>query len=31
MSRSVVGAWEERLDRVVKGSHQLTITLDSAK
>jgi hypothetical protein len=31
LSRSVVGAWEERLGRVVKGSRELTITLTSAK
>jgi hypothetical protein len=31
VSRTVVGAWERRLDRVVKGSRELTITLSSDK
>jgi len=31
VSRAVVGAWERRLDRVVKGSRELTITLSSDK
>ena len=31
LSRSVVGSWEQRLDRVVKGSREITITLTSAK
>lgn len=31
LSRSVVGAWEQRLPRAVKGSRELTITLTAAK
>jgi hypothetical protein len=31
LSRSVVGAWEERPNRVVKGSRELTITLSPAQ
>jgi hypothetical protein len=31
LSRSVVGAWEQRLDRAVKGSRELTLTLTSSK
>jgi SpoIVB peptidase S55 len=31
VSRAVVGAWERRLDRVVRGSRELTITLSSDK
>jgi hypothetical protein len=27
LARTVVGAWEQRLDRAVKGSRELTITL----
>ncbi len=30
VSNAIVGAWEERLDRMVRGSHELTITLESA-
>ena len=30
LSRTIVGAWEQRLDRAVKGSRELTITLSSA-
>jgi hypothetical protein len=29
LSRSIVGAWEQRLDRLVKGSREITITLSS--
>ncbi len=31
LSRSIVGTWEQRLDRVVKGSREITITLTSSK
>jgi hypothetical protein len=31
LSRSVVGAWEQRVNRAVKGSREVTITLTSAK
>jgi hypothetical protein len=31
IARTVVGAWDERLDRAVKGSRELTITLSSSK
>ena len=31
LSRSIVGAWEQRLDRVVKGSREITVTLGSSK
>ena len=31
VSRVVVGAWERRFDRVVRGSRELTIVLSSAK
>ena len=31
LSRSVVGTWEQRLDRVVKGSREIAVTLSSAK
>ncbi len=31
LSHSVVGSWEQRLDRVVKGSREIRITLSSAK
>jgi hypothetical protein len=31
MSRSVVGSWEQRLSRAVKGSRELPITLISAR
>lgn len=30
LSRTIVGAWEQRLDRAVKGSRELTITLSPA-
>lgn len=29
LSRAIVGAWEERLERVVKGSREITLTLSS--
>ena len=29
IARTVVGAWEQRLDRVVRGSRELTLTLSS--
>jgi hypothetical protein len=29
VSRAVVGAWDRRLDRVVRGSRELTIVLTS--
>jgi hypothetical protein len=31
VSRTVVGAWEQRMDRVVRGSRELTVTLTSNK
>jgi hypothetical protein len=31
VSRAVVGAWEQRMDRLVRGSRELTITLDPAR
>jgi hypothetical protein len=31
LSRSIVGSWEQRLDRAVKGSREITITLSSSK
>ena len=31
VSRAVVGAWEQRMDRPVRGSRELTITLDPAR
>src|SRR5947199_8318774 len=31
LSRSVVGAWDQRLSRAVKGSRELTLTLTAAK
>ncbi len=31
VSRAVVGSWERRFDRVVRGSRELTITLSSDK
>jgi hypothetical protein len=29
VSKTVIGAWEQRLDRAVRGSRELTITLTS--
>jgi hypothetical protein len=31
LSRSVVGSWEQRLPRAVKGSRELPITLTSVR
>ena len=31
LSRSIVGSWEQRLNRVVKGSREITLTLGSGK
>jgi hypothetical protein len=31
LSRSIVGSWEHRLDRAVKGSRELSLTLTSSK
>jgi hypothetical protein len=31
ISRAVVGAWERKFDRVVRGSREITITLSSDK
>jgi hypothetical protein len=31
VSRTVVGAWEHRLDRAVRGSRELTLTLTSGR
>jgi len=31
ISRSIVGAWEQRLTRAVKGSREITVTLTSGK
>ena len=31
ISRAVVGAWEQKFDRVVRGSREITITLSSDK
>jgi hypothetical protein len=31
VSRAVVGAWEQRMDRLIRGSRELTITLDPAR
>jgi hypothetical protein len=31
VSNAIVGAWEARVDRMVRGSHELTIALESAR
>jgi hypothetical protein len=31
VSRSVVGAWDRRMDRVIRGSREITLTLSSQK
>jgi hypothetical protein len=31
VSRTVVGSWEHRMDRAVRGSRELTLTLTSGR